>query len=44
MKQDDSLLVEGIEKRICMKTEEPGTIRAMDIPEDIYEIFTDSMG
>ncbi|MFH2011235.1 MAG: acyl-CoA thioesterase [Pseudomonadota bacterium] len=32
---DDTLMVEGFEKRICMDLSNPDNIRAMDIPKDV---------
>jgi hypothetical protein len=37
--KDDTLLVEGFEKRICMDVSDPENFRAMDIPEDIYGVL-----
>lgn len=34
---EGSLMVTGFEKRICMNVADPENIRAVDIPEDIYE-------
>lgn len=40
---DDSLMVEALEKRICMDTSDPAKIRAQDIPDDIYTILKNAM-
>jgi acyl-CoA thioesterase FadM len=34
---DDTLTVEGFEKRICMDLSNPDNIRARDIPKDVVE-------
>ena len=36
---DESLMVEGFERRICMDTSETKKIRVRDIPNDIYTIL-----
>ena len=36
---DDSQMVEGHEKRLCMDTSDPEKIWARDIPDDIYMIL-----
>jgi YbgC/YbaW family acyl-CoA thioester hydrolase len=37
--KDDTLLLEGFEKRICMDVSDPEDFRAMDIPQDIYNVL-----
>ena len=37
--KDDTLLLEGLEKRICMDVSDPENFRAIDIPEDIYAVL-----
>ena len=36
---DDALMVEGIEKRICMDVSEPENLRAVNLPEDIHAVL-----
>ncbi len=38
-----ALLVEGIEKRICLDVSDPDNFRAMDIPDDILAVLKDAM-
>lgn len=38
-KATGKVMVRGVEKRICMGVEDLNNFKAMDIPEDIYEIF-----
>ncbi|OGR27090.1 MAG: hypothetical protein A2277_18245 [Desulfobacterales bacterium RIFOXYA12_FULL_46_15] len=38
-KSTGKIMVKGVEKRICMGVEDLNNFKAMDIPEDIYEIF-----
>jgi YbgC/YbaW family acyl-CoA thioester hydrolase len=33
------LMVEGIEKRICLDVSDPHRFKALDIPEDIFTVF-----
>jgi acyl-CoA thioesterase FadM len=33
---DDRMLVEGLEKRICLDASDPSGFKAVSIPEDIY--------
>ena len=37
--KDDTLLLEGLEKRICMDVSDPDNFRAIDIPEDIHRVL-----
>ena len=37
--KDDTLLMEGFEKRICMDVSDLEDFRAMDIPLDIYNVL-----
>ncbi len=39
---DESKLLEGFEKRICMDISDPARIRAQDIPPDIRSVFADA--
>lgn len=36
---DDTLLVEGFEKRICLDVSDPDSFRAIPIPRDIYALL-----
>ena len=36
---ENDLMVEGTEKRICMDASDPGNLRAVDIPDDVYAIL-----
>jgi YbgC/YbaW family acyl-CoA thioester hydrolase len=36
---DNGIMVEGLEKRICMDVANPENLRAVDIPPDIYTIL-----
>jgi hypothetical protein len=36
---DDTLFLEGFEKRIYMDVSDPENFRAMDIPKDIYRVL-----
>lgn len=38
----DTLMVEGFEKRICVEVSDPGNLRAIDIPDDIYAILKEA--
>lgn len=38
-KSNDRIMVRGFEKRTCMNVKEPEALNAMDIPDDIYDIF-----
>ncbi|MBW2614964.1 MAG: thioesterase family protein [Deltaproteobacteria bacterium] len=40
--KDDILLLEGLEKRICLDVSDPENFRAMDIPKDIYGVLKDN--
>jgi acyl-CoA thioesterase FadM len=40
--EDDVLMVEGLEKRICMDISQPEQLRAIDIPPDIYAMMKDA--
>jgi len=40
---DDSLMVEGTEKRICMDASDPGNLMAIDIPDDIFRVLNGAM-
>jgi len=35
--QEGQIMVEGLERRICLNTRGPKQFKAMDIPKDIYE-------
>jgi YbgC/YbaW family acyl-CoA thioester hydrolase len=37
--KDDSLLVEGVEQRICLDVSDLPNFKAVPIPEDIYEVL-----
>ncbi len=37
--EDNTLLVEGFEKRICLDVSDPGNFRATPIPPDIYALL-----
>ena len=37
------LMVEGIEKRICMDVRDPDRVRAIPIPADIFSVLADAM-
>ncbi len=39
---DDALMVEGLEKRICIDVSTPEQLRAIDIPSDIYTVMRDA--
>jgi 4-hydroxybenzoyl-CoA thioesterase len=39
---DDSLMVEGLEKRICLDISQPEQLRAINIPPDIYAVMKDA--
>jgi YbgC/YbaW family acyl-CoA thioester hydrolase len=39
---DDVLMVEGLEKRICLDTSQPEQLRAINIPSDIYAVMKDA--
>ena len=41
---DGILMVEGLEKRICMTTSDKKNLQAIDIPEDIFAILKDAIG
>jgi len=41
---DDVLMVEGLEKRICLDVSDPQNFRGMDIPEDIYAVLSEAKG
>ena len=41
---EDQLMVEGIEKRICVNTADSNNIFAINIPEDIRAILRDAQG
>lgn len=41
---DDVLMVEGLEKRICLDVSDPLNFRGMDIPEDIYTVLSEAKG
>ena len=38
-KSNNRIMVRGIEKRVCLDVKEPENLKAMDIPDDIYEIL-----
>lgn len=40
--EDDTLMVEGFEKRVCIDVSDPEDFRAIDIPEDIYGVLKDA--
>jgi len=40
----DARMVQGAEKRICMDVNDPDSIRAVDIPRDIFTLFEEAMG
>jgi YbgC/YbaW family acyl-CoA thioester hydrolase len=40
---DESLMVTGFEKRVCMNVTDPKNIRAMAIPEDIFRVLKSAM-
>jgi YbgC/YbaW family acyl-CoA thioester hydrolase len=42
--EEDTLLLEGFEKRICLDVSDPENFRAIAIPEDIYSILKESCG
>jgi YbgC/YbaW family acyl-CoA thioester hydrolase len=39
---DNALLVEGMEKRICLDVSAPEQLRAIEIPPDIYAVIRDA--
>ena len=39
---DDALLVEGLEKRICLDISQPEQLRGIVIPPDIYAVMKDA--
>lgn len=41
---DDVLMVEGLEKRICLDVSDPQNFRGMEIPEDIYTVLSEAKG
>ena len=41
---DDVLMVEGLEKRICLDVSDPQNFRGMEIPEDIYTVLIEAKG
>ncbi len=42
-KSSGKVMVKGLEKRICMNVHNMDQFSAMDIPDDLYEIFTVSL-
>ena len=40
--EDDALMVEGFEKRVCIDVSDPENYRAIDIPEDIYRVLKEA--
>lgn len=42
--EDESRLLEGFEKRICMDVTDPARIRAQDIPDDIRAVLQEALG
>ena len=41
---DDTLMVDGLEKRICLDVSDPSDFRAIDIPEDIHDLLERARG
>ena len=41
---DDALMVEGYEKRVCLDVSDPKNFRAIDIPQDIYDVLKKAKG
>ena len=41
---DDTLMVEGYEKRVCLDVSDQKDFRAIDIPQDIYDVLKKVMG
>ena len=41
---DDVLMVEGYEKRVCLDVSDPKNFRAIDIPQDIYDVLKKAKG
>ena len=41
---DDTLMVEGLEKRICLDVSDPADFRAIDIPGDIHDLLERARG
>jgi YbgC/YbaW family acyl-CoA thioester hydrolase len=39
---DDALLAESVEHRICMDVADPKSLKAIDIPEDIYAVLKEA--
>jgi YbgC/YbaW family acyl-CoA thioester hydrolase len=39
---DGALMVEGLEKRICLDTSQPEQLRAVNIPSDIYAVMKEA--
>ncbi|MBW1703350.1 MAG: acyl-CoA thioesterase [Deltaproteobacteria bacterium] len=37
--ENDELMVEGLEKRICLDVSDPEAFRAIDFPDDIYTVL-----
>lgn len=40
--EENTLMAEGFEKRICVDTSDPENLRAIDIPDDIYAILEEA--
>lgn len=40
---DDSLMVNGFEKRICLDLKDPAHIKARNIPDDVYRVLKAAM-
>ena len=41
---DNALMVEGYEKRVCLDVSDPKNFRAIDIPQDIYDVLKKAKG
>jgi hypothetical protein len=41
---DEALIVDGLEKRICLDVSDPEMFRAIDFPADIYDLLKGAKG
>ena len=39
LSKNDEIMVEGLEKRICLDVSDPRDFRAISIPEDIHAVL-----
>ncbi len=42
--EDEKLMVDGLEKRICMDVSNPKRFRAREIPGDVYSVLQQAVG